>query len=159
MDGGVYAYRADLDRGHVTPALRMAATTLDPVPVGDRDTARCWPSTTSISGAVLVGASDGRVFAICLRPTQASRPCLLVADTLLVGGSPAVSDVSSNPRGSFTGAGGFQVAYALRNGMIGSRIRRAGSQPVPRSVERGNRGFAPTLIGSTWTAPPTEISS
>ena len=99
---------------------------------------------------MLVGASDGRVFAISPSNDAGVAPLVSsVADTLLVGGLPAVSDVSSNLAvGRFTGAGGFQVAYAMRNGMV--RIEDPASKDPNRFHAQwtvGNLGFAPTLIG------------
>ncbi|MGH7682596.1 MAG: FG-GAP-like repeat-containing protein, partial [Candidatus Eiseniibacteriota bacterium] len=152
MDGGVVAFRPDV-RGAATsiqlfgwpPQLDSASpsviATTPPVLA---------PSPTSLTGAVLVGASDGRVFAISPSNDAGVAPLVSsIADTLLVGGSPVVSDVSSNLAvGRFTGAGGFYVAYALRNGTI--RIEDPASKAPNRfhaQWKGGNAGFAPTLIG------------
>jgi len=152
MDGGVYAFRPDLRSASTSIQLFGWPPPLDPAsPTVTATTPPVLaPSTTSITGAVLVGASDGRVFAISPSNDAGVAPLVsAVADTLLVGGLPVVSDVSSNLAvGRFTGAGGFHVAYALRNGMI--RIEDPASKDPNRFHAQwtaGNAGFAPTLIG------------
>ena len=151
MDGGVYAFQ---------PAPRTSATsiplfgwppTLDPASPGVVAVTPpvLAPASTAPSGSVLVGASDGRVFAIAPSDSGVAPLVSAVSDTLLVGGLPVVSDVSSNLAvGRFTGAGGFHIAYALRNGMI--RIEDPASKDPGRfhaHWSTGGSGFAPTLLG------------
>ena len=71
-------------------------------------------------GNVVVGASDGRSFLIIPSDSVSVAPLVTtVADTLQVGGAMVTSPTSGNLAvGRFTGAGGYQVAWALRNGYI-----------------------------------------
>jgi M6 family metalloprotease-like protein len=152
MDGGVYAFR---------PAPRGAATSiplfgwppvLDPASPGVVAVTPpvLAPKTTAPSGPVLVGASDGRIFAITPSESVSVAPLVAaISDTLLVGGAPVVSEVSSNLAvGRFTGAGGYRIAYALRNGMI--RVEDPAIKDPGRFHAQwtaGTPGFAPTLLG------------
>jgi M6 family metalloprotease-like protein len=117
LDGNVYAFRPGAQSDTIATPLFGWPPTLDPnTPSVTATTAPVLASTA----AVIVGGSDGRVFAITPSVDNAVAPLVgAICDTLLVGGSAVVSDVSSNLAvGRFTGAGGYQVAYALRNGAI-----------------------------------------
>ena len=71
-------------------------------------------------GQVIVGGSDGRVFVIVPSDSVSVAPRVdAVSDTLRVGAAVITSPVAGNLAvGRFTGAGGYQVASAMRNGWI-----------------------------------------
>lgn len=117
QNGMVYAFRAgsrdsgasiplfgwppDLDAGSPT-VLATTAPALDP------------------GGLVIVGASDGRALTIIPSDSLTVAPRIAAtSDTLIVGATAVTSPASGNLAvGRFTGAGGYQVAWALRNGYI-----------------------------------------
>jgi len=153
-DGGVYAYRpAPSDSGSSyllvgwPPALDPASPSLLATtgPVLDP------------GGQVIVGASDGRVFAIVPSDSLAFAPRTdPLADTLQVGVSKITAPVSGNLAvGRFTGAGGYQVAWALSNGWI--RI----ADPLGKSLSPldvhfrvQNGSFSPYLLGADMDRAP-----
>jgi hypothetical protein len=146
-DGGVHAFRAAprdsgasdplvgwppaLDAGSPT-VLATTAPALDP------------------GGQVIVGASDGRVFAIVPSDSVTVAPRVdAVSDTLRVGASVITSPVSGNLAvGRFTGAGGYQVAYALHDGwirIVDAFTKAPGSLDARFRVPSSN--FDPYLLG------------
>lgn len=146
-DGSVYAFRAaPRDSGASIPLFGWPPL-LDP------------PSPTVLAttgpvldpgGQVIVGGSDGRVFAIVPSDSVTVAPRVdPVADTLRVGQNPVTSPVSGNlALGRFTGAGGYQVAWALQDGWI--RIADPlGKAPSPLDVRFRvqNANFEPYLLG------------
>jgi len=108
-------------------------------------------------GQVIVGGSDGRVFAVVPSDSVAVAPRVdPVADTLLVGGTAVTSPASGNLAvGRFTGAGGYQVAWAMRSGWI--RIRDAVTK-APGSLDARfrvqNTNFEPFLLGVDMDRKP-----
>ncbi len=147
VDGGVYAFRPGARNDATSIALFGWPPTLDTdAPSVTATTA----PTLAPTGAVLVGGSDGRVFAITPSDSVSIAPRTdSVSDTLLQGGQPVVFDVSSNlALGRFIGAGGYQVAYAMRNGTI--RIVDQTSKDPARFQAHwtaGGFGFEPHLLG------------
>ena len=147
VDGNVYAFRPGLQSDPGATQLFGWPPTLDTN--APSVTATTAPVLAS-SAAVIVGGSDGRIFAITPSDDQTEAPLVsAICDTLVVGGIPVVSDVSSNLAvGRFTGAGGYQVAYALRNGTI--RIIDQASKDPGRFQSHWNAGFPgyqPYLLG------------
>lgn len=146
VDGNVYAYR---------PELRTDAASSPLVgwpPVLDTNAPSVTATTAPVlasSAAVIVGGSDGRIFAITPQDSAVVPLVSAICDTLVVGGAPVVSDVSSNLAvGRFTGAGGYQVACALRNGMI-RVVDQASKDPgrFQAHWNAGGPGFEPYLLG------------
>ena len=146
MDGNVYAFR---------PQARTDATSSQLIgwpPVLDTNAPSVTATTAPVlasSAAVIVGGSDGRIFAITPQDSAVVPLVAAICDTLIVGGFPVVSDVSSNLAvGRFTGAGGYQVAYALRNGTV--RVVDQASKDPGRFQAHWNAGapgFEPYLLG------------
>jgi hypothetical protein len=64
--------------------------------------------------------SDGRALTIIPSDSLTAAPLVsATSDTLLVGGTAVTSPASGNLAvGRFSGAGGYQVAWALRSGYI-----------------------------------------
>ena len=153
-DGGVYAYRtAPRDSGSSyllvgwPPALDPASPTVLATtgPVLDP------------GGQVIVGGGDGRVFAIVPSDSVTVAPRTdPLADTLKVGASVITAPVSGNLAvGRFTGAGGYQVAWALSNGWI--RIADPlGKSLTPFEVHFRvqNPFFEPYLLGVDMDRAP-----
>jgi M6 family metalloprotease-like protein len=154
LDGNVYAFRPGVQSDATATPLFGWPPVLDPnAPSVTATTAPVLASTA----AVIVGGSDGRVFAITPSVDSAVAPLVgPICDTLVVGGSPVVSDVSSNLAvGRFTGAGGYQVAYALRNGTI--RVVDQLSKDPGRFQAHwsaGGFGFEPYLLGLDMDRAP-----
>ena len=155
-DGNVYALRPGLRTDTAStplfgwpPALNGAgaAVTATTGPVLAPITA----AAPASSGLVLVGGSDGRVFGITPSENDTDSPRVAaVTDTLLIGGAPEIAEVSSNLAvGRFTGAGGWQVAYALRSGWI-RVVSERGKDPLRFEAQwqAGGPGFAPFLLGA-----------
>lgn len=96
------------------------------------------------TGSVLVGASDGRVFVIVPSDSLNAAPRVsAMSDTLLAGGTAIVEPVTGNLAvGRFTGAGGYQVVYALRNGSI-------------RVTDGAGKGLG--LINRSWYVPSSNF--
>src|SRR6185295_5202068 len=113
MNGNVYAFRPGAQSDpDATPLLGWP-------PVLDTNAPSVTATTAPVlapTAAVIVGATDGRVFAITPSDDATEAPFVgSICDTLVVGGVPVTSEVSSNLAvGRFTGAGGYQVAFALR---------------------------------------------
>jgi M6 family metalloprotease-like protein len=145
-DGRVYAYRPGPRNGSSIPISGWP-------PVLDTNAPSVIATTPPVlapGGGVIVGGSDGRVFVITPSedPTQPPR-VTAISDTLLVGGSPVVSAVSSNLAvGRFVGAGGYEVAYALDDGTI-RIVEQTGKSPerFEASWHAGAPGFTPYLLG------------
>ena len=116
-DGAVYAFRATArDSGASIPLFGWP-------PVLDTDSPSVLATTgpsLDPGGQVIVGAGDGRIFAIVPSDSVTVAPRVdAVADTLRVGSVVVTSPVSGNLAiGRFTGAGGYQVAWALQNGWV-----------------------------------------
>ena len=145
--GDVYAFRAaPRDSGASTllfgwpPALDAASPTVRATTAPALDPA----------GLVLVGGNDGRVFVIVPSDSLNVGPRVVpLSDTLRVGGNPIVQPVTGNLAvGRLTGAGGYQVVYALRNGMIRvtDRLGR-GLGRIDRSWYVPSFDFRPYLLG------------
>ncbi len=146
-DGGVYAFRAaPRDSGASYPLFGWPPA-LD---AGSPAVLATTAPTLDAGGQVIVGASDGRVFAIVPSDSVSVAPRTdAVSDTLRVGASAVTSPVSGNLAvGRFTGAGGYQVAYALQDGWI--RIVDAASK-LPGRLDARFRvqdpNFDPYLLG------------
>jgi M6 family metalloprotease-like protein len=153
VDGKVYGLRPGARTDPTSSALVGWPPTLDPN--APSVTATTAPVLAS-SGAVVVGGSDGRVFAITPQDSAVAPLVGPVSDTLVVGGVPVVADVSSNLAvGRFTGAGGYQVAYALRNGTI-RVVDQAGKDPgrFQAHWNAGAPGFEPYLLGADIDRAP-----
>lgn len=157
MDGFVYAFRPGPRTGPTSIPLFGWPPTLDlAAPSVTATTAPVLASTGRIR-EVLVGGSDGRIFVISPSDSEFVAPrAAAISDTLIVSGTPVVDSVSSNLAvGRFTGAGGFQIAYALRNGTI--RV----VSPVTKDPGRfeshwnsGGSGFSPHLLGLDMDRKP-----
>lgn len=150
-DGGVHAFRPD-----TTTATESIALFGWPPVLGDlgapisATTAPVLGPTIGGTSEVLVGGADGRVFAIA--PSDAGGVAPLTAevcDTLRVGGLPVVSPVVGNLAvGRFTGAGGYLVAHALRNGTV-RLVSQNNKDPnrVDLAWPVGGPNFDPYLLG------------
>jgi len=140
VDGAVHAFRPDTTTASESIALFGWPPLLgDPLaPVGATTAPVLGPTIGGV-GEVLVGVSDGRVFAIAPSDDAFAPPLTSeVCDTLRVGGIPVVSPVVGNLAvGRFTGAGGYLVAHALQNGTV-------------RIVSQNNKD--PGRIDVAWTA-------
>jgi M6 family metalloprotease-like protein len=146
-NGGVYAFRATPRDSGASIQLFGWPPALDP---GSPGVLATTGPTLDPGGQVIVGGSDGRVFAIVPSDSVTVAPRVdPVADTLRVGGNASISPVSGNLAvGRFVGAGGYQVAWALRNGWI--RIADPlGKAPSPLDVRFRvqNPNFEPYLLG------------
>jgi M6 family metalloprotease-like protein len=146
-DGSVYAVRPDT----VTAAASIPLLGWPPI-LGDSGTpiAATTAPVLNPSGEVLVGGADGRVFAITPSDDATVPPLASeVSDTLRFGGSPVVSEVTGNLAvGRFTGASGYLIAYALRNGrirLVSPNIKDPNRVDV--SWPAGGANFAPYLLG------------
>lgn len=116
-DGAVYAFRAAArDSGASIPLFGWPPA-LDP---GSPTVVATTAPALDPGGLVIVGASDGRALTIVPSDSITVAPRVAAtSDTLLIGGTPVTSPCSGNLAvGRFTGAGGYQVAWALRNGTI-----------------------------------------
>jgi len=146
-NGGVYAFRAAPRDSGASIQLFGWPPALDP---GSPAVLATTGPTLDPGGQVIVGGSDGRVFAIVPSDSVTVAPRVdPVADTLRVGASAVIAPVSGNlALGRFTGAGGYQVAWALQNGWI--RIADPlGKAPSPLDVRFRvqNPNFEPYLLG------------
>ena len=154
VDGSVYAFRPGAQTDTIATALYGWPPILDTnAPSVTATTAPVLASTA----AVIVGGSDGRVFTITPSDSSTVPPLVgAICDTLVVGGIPVVSDVSSNLAvGRFIGAGGYQVAYALRNGTI-RVVDQASKDPgrFQAHWSSGGFGFEPYLLGLDMDRAP-----
>jgi hypothetical protein len=111
-------------------------------------------------GAVLVGGSDGRVWSISPTDSNIVVPNVFpVAPQLTVAGQPLLSPVSGTMAvGRFTGAGGYDVAYALEAGYV-RVVEQFGKSPPSGRLDvswrvRGGAGFAPFLAGADMDREP-----
>jgi M6 family metalloprotease-like protein len=147
MDGNVYAYR---------PALRDDVTSIPLVgwpPVLDVNAPTASATTPPVlapSGAVLVGASDGRLFVITPSDSATVGPRVTsVSDTLVTGSGTDTSPVTGHLAvGRFLGAGGYQVAYSLESGIL--RVVEQTTKDPGRFETHwtaGGPGFRPHLLG------------
>jgi hypothetical protein len=146
-DGGVHAFRPDTTTASESiPLFGWPPILGDPLAPVLATTAPVLAPT----GQVVVGGEDGRVFAI--EPSDAGGIAPLtfeVSDTLLIGAFRVVSPVAGNLAvGRFTGAGGYQVAYALGNGIVrivSQNSKDPGAIDLHWSV--GGSNFNPYLLG------------
>jgi M6 family metalloprotease-like protein len=116
-DGGVYAFRAAArDSGTSIPLFGWPPA-LDP---GSPTVLATTAPALDPGGQVIVGGSDGRTFVILPSDSVTVAPRVdPFSDTLRVGAAVITAPASGNLAvGRFTGAGGYQVAWALRNGWI-----------------------------------------
>jgi len=146
-DGKVYAFRPGARTDPGSTAIAGWPATLDESSPGVVATTA---PVLAPSGEVLVGGSDGRVFVITPSDSVSVSPRVAaVADTLLEGGVPNTAEVSGNLAvGRFVGAGGYQVAFAMRDGTI--RVVDQTSKDPGRFEAHwraGAPGFAPYLLG------------
>jgi M6 family metalloprotease-like protein len=137
-DGKVYAFRAgSRDSSQAIPLTGW------PPSLGAGIDVTTAP-VLSPFGAVLVGASDGRIVAIG-GPDRADFPPLVgdISDTLVVGSTPVIFPVVGNLAvGRFRGPpGGYYVAYALSNGVV-RVVSPLGKDPTPTDLH-WNVGSAP----------------
>ena len=105
-------------------------------------------------GAVLVGGADGRVWSISPTDTNIVAPNVFpVAPAIRVGAQPLLSPVSGTLAvGRFTGAGGYDVAYAVADGYV-RVVQEFGKSPPGSQFDvswrvRGGGSFAPFLAGA-----------
>jgi M6 family metalloprotease-like protein len=145
MDGNVYAYRA-VTRD-TTDATLLTGW---PPALGAGVTATTAPVLAPLR-EVLVGGSDGRIFAIA-SPDRADFPPLVspISDTLVVGATPVTAPVVGNLAvGRFRGPpGGYLVAYALSNGVV-RLVSPAGKDPIVTDLHWnvGGAAFRPYILG------------
>jgi M6 family metalloprotease-like protein len=145
QDGKVYAYRAGSRDS--TGAILLTGW---PPSLGTGIDATTAPVLSPL-GPVLVGGSDGRVFAIG-GPDRADFPPLVdqISDTLVVGSTHVVFPVVGNLAvGRFRGPpGSYLVAYALSNGVI-RVVSPVGKDPIVTDLHWniGRPGFRPYLLG------------
>ena len=146
-DGGVHAFRAGArDDGASIPLFGWPPP-LDPA--SPTVLAVTGPALDPV-GQVIVGASDGRTIAIVPSDSITVAPRTdEIADTLRVGATVVTSPVSGNLAvGRFIGAGGYQVAWALRNGwirIVDATTKLPGRLDVHFRVQ--NLNFEPYLLG------------
>lgn len=116
-DGQVHAYRAAARDSGASIPLAGWPPPLDPAAPSVLATTA---PALDPAGLVIVGASDGRVFAIIPSDSVSLAPRVTsIGDTLFVGPNPVTAPVTGNlALGRFTGAGGYQVAWALENGTM-----------------------------------------
>src|SRR5438093_3180096 len=116
-DGGVHAFRAAPRDSGASYALTGWPPALD---AGSPGVLATTAPALDPGGQVVVGGNDGRAFVITPSDSVSVAPRVdEIADTLRIGAVPVVSPVSGNLAvGRFTGAGGYQVAWALHNGWI-----------------------------------------
>jgi M6 family metalloprotease-like protein len=146
-DGGVYAFRAaPRDSGASYPLFGWSP----PLDAGSPGVLATTGPVLDPGGQVIVGANDGRVFAIVPSDSVSVAPRVdAIADTLVVGAGAITSPASGNLAvGRFTGAGGYQVAWALRNGWI-RIVDAASKQPGALNLRFRvqNPNFEPYLLG------------
>ncbi len=159
LDGNIYAYRPQT-RGDTTSVL------LPGWPPALTDSTGATPTTATTSpvlgpeGAVLVGAADGTVYSISPTDTTAFLPSVFqVAPPLEVEGTPLVEPVTGTMAvGRFTGAGGYEVAYATQSGWVRvvqqfGKYTPGGRFDVAWHV-RGGSSFAPYLAGADMDRGP-----
>ncbi len=148
-DGGLYAVRPDSQSAGQGILLFGWPPTL-----GDPSIGATTAPVLTRDGNVLVGASDGRVFAVTPSDSLSIAPLVsAICDTLVDGGAPVVSPVSGNLAvGRFHGAGGYTVAYATRDGHLrivdpagkgGGAIDVVWSDPTAGA----SGSYAPYLLG------------
>jgi M6 family metalloprotease-like protein len=147
VDGNVYAFRPGLRSDLASIPLLGWPPVLDPNAPGAKATTA---PVLAPSGAVLVGASDGRVFVITPSDSVTVAPRVtIVSDTLIVDGVPDTSPVTGHLAvGRFVGAGGYQVAYATESGIL--RVVEQTTKDPGRFETHwtaGGPGFAPRLLG------------
>ncbi|HEX5031449.1 MAG TPA: FG-GAP-like repeat-containing protein [Candidatus Eisenbacteria bacterium] len=154
VDGRVYAYRPRL---RTDPSSLLIPGWPPALDENDLSVLATTPPVLAPGGAVIVGASDGRVFAITPSEDPFQPPRLTeIADTLVAGGSPVASPVSSNLAvGRFVGAGGYDVAFALSNGTI-RIVEQTGKNPERfiASWPSGGPNYAPYLLGVDMDRAP-----
>ena len=160
LDGNIYAYRPQTRDDTTSVLLRGWPPALI-------DSAGGIPTTSTTSpvldpdGAVLVGAADGTVYSISPTDTTLLAPQVFqVAPPSLVAGTPLVEPVTGTMAvGRFTGAGGFEVAYATQSGYVRVVQQFGKYPPGDASTSPGACGAGPTSrrtwSARTWTAPPT----
>jgi len=153
-NGGVYAFHAGPRDAGASDTLYGWPPRLDP---GSTSVLATTGPVLDAVGQVIVGGSDGRVFAIVPSDSVSVAPRVdPVADTLRVGASTITAPVSGNlALGRFTGAGGYQVALALSNGWI--RIVDAASKLPGRldvHFRVQNPFFDPYLLGVDMDRAP-----
>ncbi len=159
VDGNLYAYRP-LTRDDTTSVLLNGwpPPLADP-PGGTPATATTAP-VLDPDGSVLVGASDGTVYSISPTDTTDLTPAVFqVAPPMLVSGTPLVAPVAGAMAvGRFTGAGGYDVAYAVEPGYV-RIVQQLGKNPPGGRFDaswrvRGGSGFAPYLAGADIDRAP-----
>jgi M6 family metalloprotease-like protein len=145
-DGGVYAFRAN-----PRDSVSSAPLTGWPPSLGAGVTATTAPALSPL-GEVLVGTSDGRIFAIAGSDSVFFPPFVAaISDTLRVGAVRVVQPVVGNLAvGRFRGpAGSYLVAYALQNGIV--RVTSPlGKDPVVTDLHWnvGGANFRPYILGA-----------
>jgi M6 family metalloprotease-like protein len=146
-DGKLYAIRPDLQ----TAGQGIQLFGWPPV-LGDPSIAATTAPVLTSDGNVLVGASDGTVFAVTPSDSVTIAPLVAAAcDTLVDGTTPILSPVSGNLAvGRFHGAGGYTIAYATSDGhlrVVDPIGKGTGSIDVVWRALTGVSDFAPTLLG------------
>ncbi|HEU4334540.1 MAG TPA: FG-GAP-like repeat-containing protein [Candidatus Eisenbacteria bacterium] len=138
-DGLLYAVRPDSQNaGQAIPILGW------PPLLGDPGVLATTPPVLTDDGNVLVGTNDGRVFAVTPSDSVTFAPLVTaLCDTIVVGGSPLVSEASGNLAvGRFHGAGGYTMAYATLDGHL-------------RIVDPAGKGVG--AIDVVWAATPSAV--
>ena len=144
-DGKVYAFRAN---------ARDSLSSIKLVgwpPVLDAGVTATTAPALAPSGAVLVGSSDGRIFAIAPTDSATFPPFVAaIAETLQIGAARITVPVAGNLAvGRFQGPpGGYLVAYALENGIV-RLISPVGKDPTTTDLHWtvGGPNFHPYLLG------------
>ena len=146
-DGGVHAFHAGARDAGASDPLFGWPPALD---AGSPAVLATTAPALDPGAQVIVGASDGRVFVIVPSDSVTIAPRVdAIADTLRVGPTVVTSPASGNLAvGRFTGAGGYQVAWALQNGwirIVDAVSKAPGSLNVHFHVPSSN--FQPFLLG------------
>lgn len=112
------------------------------------------PPVLDPDGAVLVGGSEGRVWSISPTDSSIVAPNVFpVAPPISIGGQPLLSPVVGTLAvGRFTGAGGYDVAYAVEDGYV-RVVEQFGKSPPGSRFDafwrvRSGGSFAPYLAGA-----------
>lgn len=152
MDGNVYAYRP-LTHDDTTSVLLHGWPPPLADPPGGPPSAATTAPVLDPDGSVLVGAADGTVYSISPTDTTGLEPTVFqVAPPIQVAGAPLVSPVTGTMAvGRFTGAGGYDVAYATAPGFV-RVVQQLGKNPPGGRLDvswrvRGGSDFAPYLVG------------
>lgn len=146
-DGKLYAVRPDSQ----SAAQALPIFGWPPV-LGDPAIRATTGPVLTPDGNILVGVSDGRVFAVTPSDSISIAPLVSAAcDTLLDGTTPVTTEVSGNLAvGRFHGVGGYSIAYATKDGylrVVDEPGKGGGAIDVVWRAIAGVTDFRPTLLG------------